>query len=250
VGIEHLSDLNVVLIASTFFFAGVVKGILGFGTPLIVIPVVTALFDVVTALVMVAIPTLIPNLWQMWQFRNARDRHEQLLFLIVGMIPGIAIGASILAQHHASVILSQSLGLMICVFLLTRFFSIDKMVSSHGAKLLSFPVGVATGFLAGTVGITSPVTLTYLAAQKLSRRLFIYQVSAVFAAMGGLQAVFFYRQNLADLDILFLSVLGLFPLFFGMLIGQIVGAQISQSSFEKLVYAALGFIGVKLIIGI
>ena len=63
-GLEQLTDINLALIGIAFFVAGCVKGVLGFGTPLIVIPV-TALFDVVTALVIVAIPTLIPNLWQM-----------------------------------------------------------------------------------------------------------------------------------------------------------------------------------------
>ena len=247
-GLEQLTDINLALIGIAFFVAGCVKGVLGFGTPLIVIPVVTALFDVVTALVIVAIPTLIPNLWQMWQFRRSSERQWQLAYLLAGMLPGIAIGVSILSKYQASTLLPQMLGLMIFFFLISRSLKIDRTLSATKAKQVAFPAGVATGFLAGTVGITAPVTLTYLVAQRLPRRCFIFQVSTIFAVMGGLQAIFFHRQNLVDFNVLMFSVLGLLPLFVGMWIGQMIGGKISESIFEKLVYCVLGGIGLKLVL--
>ena len=66
--------------------------------------------------------------------------------------------------------------------------------------------------------------------------------------MGGLQAIFFHRQNLVEINILMFSVLGLLPLFVGMWIGQMIGGKISESIFEKLVYCVLGGIGLKLVL--
>jgi len=51
---------------------GTLKGATGMGAPLTAIPVMTALFDVRLAVVVMLLPNLYTTLWQLWIFRAHR----------------------------------------------------------------------------------------------------------------------------------------------------------------------------------
>ena len=241
-----LSGVDVTLIGLAFFVAGLVKGILGLGIPFIIIPVVTAVTDVVTALALVALPTIIPNLVQLWQFRQHRLEFSHTAMLVAGLVPGVWLGAVMLVDLQTSSLVTQILGGMLLLYLGSRVVRSPLALTTTMAKGLAIPAGLGSGFLGGLVGISAPISLTYLSAQRLDRPQFIFQVSIFFGVIGSCQVIFYLHQGLADYPIIALSSIGLIPLFGGMYLGQVMGKFLSQSSFEKLVLAVLFVIGLKL----
>ena len=245
-----LSGVDITLIGLAFFVAGLVKGILGLGIPFIIIPVVTAVTDVVTALALVALPTIIPNLVQLWQFRQHRLEFSHTVMLVAGLVPGVWLGAVILVDLQTSSLVTQILGGMLLLYLGSRVVRSPLALTTTMAKGLAIPAGFGSGFLGGLVGISAPISLTYLSAQRLERPQFIFQVSIFFGVIGSCQVIFYLHQGLADYPIIALSSIGLIPLFGGMYLGQVMGKYLSQSSFEKLVLAVLCVIGLKLVLDI
>ena len=70
IGVRISSDLHAHLAAfAALALGGTLKGATGMGAPLIAIPVMTALFDVRLAVVVMLLPSLYTNLWQLWIFR-------------------------------------------------------------------------------------------------------------------------------------------------------------------------------------
>jgi uncharacterized protein len=248
--LNDLSTLDLTLIGIAFFSAGMIKGVLGLGIPFIIIPVVTALTDVVTALALVALPTIIPNVVQLWQFRQYRSESHHTFLLIAGLVPGVWLGAVVLNDLKTSSLVTQILGGMLLFYLVTRLISQPINLSSSLAERLAVPVGFGSGFLGGLVGISAPISLTYLAAQRLARPQFIFQVSIFFGVIGLCQVIFYLVEGLADYSIIVFSSVGLIPLFGGMYLGQVAGKYLSQPTFEKLVLAVLCVIGFKLALDI
>ena len=54
----------------TLLIAGIVKGAIGSGVPVIVIPILTMLYDVQLAIAVLIAPNLFSNALQVWQYRQ------------------------------------------------------------------------------------------------------------------------------------------------------------------------------------
>ena len=73
IGVRISSDLHAHLAAfAALALGGTLKGATGMGAPLIAIPVMTALFDVRLAVVVMLLPNLYTTLWQLLFFRAHR----------------------------------------------------------------------------------------------------------------------------------------------------------------------------------
>ena len=54
----------------TFVIAGIIKGAIGSGVPVVVVPVLTMLYDVKLAIAVLVAPNLFSNALQVWQYRQ------------------------------------------------------------------------------------------------------------------------------------------------------------------------------------
>ena len=54
----------------TFAIAGIIKGAIGSGVPVVVVPVLTMLYDVKLAIAVLVAPNLFSNALQVWQYRQ------------------------------------------------------------------------------------------------------------------------------------------------------------------------------------
>src|SRR3954471_6911407 len=61
----RMLDTNViVVVASTFLLAGMVKGVIGLGLPAVALGVLTFAFDLRSAMSLLLVPSFVTNLWQ------------------------------------------------------------------------------------------------------------------------------------------------------------------------------------------
>src|SRR5207249_7074320 len=62
---NRMLDTNViVVVASTFLLAGMVKGVIGLGLPAVTLGVLTVAFDLPSAMSLLLVPSFVTNLWQ------------------------------------------------------------------------------------------------------------------------------------------------------------------------------------------
>jgi hypothetical protein len=146
-----------------------VGGVAGFGTGLILLPLVGWTLGVRAVGPVLTVTMLFGNLSRIWWSRGEIDLPVVVRYLI-GAVPATAVGAAFYAGAR-----SEQLRLVIGGFLLASVVIRRVLMSGRVAMRLSyFPfVGAAVGLLSGLVVTTGPVVAPFFLAYGLRRGAFV-----------------------------------------------------------------------------
>ena len=239
-----VSSLELLLIVSALVFGGFCKGFSGMGVPVIAVPVIASVTDLTFAIIMIAIPSVVPNFYQVWMYRQSWNRQFPLPSLSILSVIGSGVGIFVLLNAEPKLLI-QILGGLIIIYVISRRLNPFDL-SNTSAKLLAGPVGFFSGLAGGTTGVSAPVILMYLTSLNLSRETFIFSISVYFIAMGSGQFIWLAVSNLMTWEFVILSTLGLGPIFFGMWLGNQIGRLVSGDQFNSVLQLFLLALGIKL----
>ncbi|WBU64206.1 sulfite exporter TauE/SafE family protein [Paracoccus aerodenitrificans] len=229
-----------------FLFGGILKGAIGAGTPVIVIPIISIFFGVPHAVATFALPALASNIWQGWQYRDALADKGFILRLAGSAGVGALIGTFILASLPHE-ILSLIVGLLALSYVGVRLLKPDWSLEYGFARRIAVPVGLVAGILQGAAGISAPVSVPFLHALHLSRERFIATLSIQFIAMSVVQLPSLIGVGVMDWQVFLLSIVACIPLFLAMPIGAGLVKRFGVKLFDRLIMAMLFIIAVRLI---
>ncbi|MDO5604748.1 MAG: sulfite exporter TauE/SafE family protein [Paracoccus sp. (in: a-proteobacteria)] len=239
---------GILVAVMAFGLGGVLKGAIGAGTPVVVIPLMSIYFGVPVAVATFAFPALASNLWQIWQYRAALADRGFVLRLSVAAALGAFVGTVLLATLPSEW-LSVTVGLLALCYVAFRMMKPEWALSYAIARPLAAPAGFVAGVLQGAAGISAPVSVTYLHAVRLGRERFIATISTMFASMSVVQVPALFGMKVMDGQIFALSVLCCIPLFAAMPLGVMLVRRVGAQLFDRLIMAMLLVIAVRLILG-
>jgi Sulfite exporter TauE/SafE len=172
-GFESLPLLVIVWIAFVLAFAGVVQGALGLGFPMLATPMIAAVTDMRTAVIVVLLPcvaTTVTNIALTGQFLPTLRR---FWFMPLCMLAGATIGARLFVAFPAfpfALLLASVIVLYLYLDHLGRvewaFVSRHPVASGAGFALLA-------GLSEGSANIAAPPLLMYLFSLNLDRTVFV-----------------------------------------------------------------------------
>ncbi|MFD1796617.1 sulfite exporter TauE/SafE family protein [Paracoccus aurantiacus] len=221
-----------------FLLGGILKGAIGAGTPVVVIPILSIYYDVPYAVAVFAVPALASNIWQGWSYRhNLRDRGFVWRLVIAAAI-GALIGTLLLAALPSKW-LSIIVALLALFYVAFRLMKPDWQLNYGVARVLAAPAGFLGGVLQGAAGISAPVSLTYLHAIHLPRDRFIPTISSMFAAMSIVQLPSLVAVGIMTWQIFLVSIFACIPLFVGMPIGAAMVRRVGAKAFDRMIMALL-----------
>ncbi len=232
--------------AGSYALGGVLKGAIGAGTPIVVIPLMSIYFDVPFAVSVFALPALVSNVWQGWQYRDSLLARDFVVRLAIGAGAGALIGTLLLVSLPAA-LLSVIVGVLALSYIGFRVAKPHWQLPYAVARRIVLPVGVLAGILQGAAGISAPVSVTFLHALKLSRLQFIATISVLFSAMAVVQLVTLGALGVLDGQRLLISVLACVPLFAGMPVGAWLVRHVGPALFDRLIMLLLLVIALRLI---
>jgi len=236
----------IMAIFAALALGGVLKGAVGLGSPLLAVPLLAAMFDVRTAVVVMVLPNLITNLWQFWTHRQAiLGRGMFWRFAVAGAI-GAMLGTIVLSQLSGSA-LSLGVAGALVAFMALRLARPDWRLPPALADRLTVPMGILAGLLQGASGISAPVIVSYFNAMQLDRHVFIAGISLAFIAMSLVQVPLQFSLGLMTPALMGLSLFALIPLLTFMPVGAWLVRTISAASFDRIVLILLGLLTVRLI---
>lgn len=230
-----------------FAAGGILKGAIGAGTPVIVIPLMSIYFDVPFAVAIFVLPGLLSNAWQGWQFRASLLERGFILRLAIGAATGALIGSALLASLPSQ-FLSLTVGILALVYLGFRLHKPNWSLKRGTANRLALPAGVSAGILQGAAGISAPVSLTFIHALGLSRPQFIATISVFFASMSIIQIPSLAIFGVLDGQRFLISMLACIPLFASMPVGAWIVRYVKPEIFDKMIMALLFIIAIGLIL--
>ena len=242
--IHDLSSALIIFVA--FVLGGVLKGATGAGTPVVAVPVMAAFFDIRIAVAIMVTPNLLTNINQIFKFRAHHLPERFALFFAIAGAVGAGVGTVMLVYLPARVLTLLVAGAVV-LYITLRLLRPDFKLEFALARRIVLPAGFIAGMLQGAVGISAPVSVSFLNAMRLARPVFIVTISGFFFAMSSVQIPMLAAYGVMTWTLLGLGIAAMIPLWIGMPIGEWLAKRMSAQAFDRLVLVFLGVMALRLI---
>jgi uncharacterized protein len=242
-----LFSSRALVIALTFFVAGIVKGVTGMGLPTVAMGVLGAIMPPVTAASLLVIPSFVTNFWQLFTGPNFTALMSRLWLMMLGILLGTVAGSRLLTSANTewtTVGLGAALALYAGYSLLGPPLSVPAQMES----LLSPVVGMTTGAISGATGVFTIPAVPYLQALTLSKDDLIQALGLSFTVSTIALAAGLAIGGAFHLGDIVLSTLAIVPALLGMWFGQLVRQRISAATFRRWFLICLFLLGLELAI--
>jgi hypothetical protein len=236
---------SLALTGAAFLAAGVLKGIVGLGMPIVVIGVTAPVFGLTTAIQLVIVPGAVTNIRQALRggmFRRIVDRQKWLLATTAA---GIWFGTFVLAGGEG-VWLSRLLGAALVAYGLYALFLPQLPSPGRAEPALAPVVGLASGMMSGMVGVWAVPGVIWMALLRLPRDELVQTLGIVFVTISVALGGSFAQRALLDADLLLLSILALPAMLGGLLLGERLRHRLPEAVFRRVFLVALVVLGVTI----
>jgi len=221
-----------VLIVVTF--AAAVKSALGFGFPLISVPIAANLIGARSAVLLIAIPVIATNFAILLRGGGTREDLRRFGGLLLGVIAGTIAGARLLGTLDPRWI-ALAVGATGLLFAVTSLLDLVPTISSRAQTYAGPLVGLVSGVMGGTTGIFAPLIAAYIHSLGVEKRVFVFWLTASFLLGGLTQVVTYYRMGLYTLSLALYALAACVPALVGTRLGFWVQDRLSAVAFRRAV---------------
>ena len=228
------------------FMAGVVKGIVGFALPMILITGLSIFIPIEQALASLILPTIITNFIQSFTISKATffstivNYKTFLFFSSIFLI----VSSQFYSIFSAELIMGF-VGIILFAYTFSQILGFQFKFKNNG--LLTVITGSINGVLGGIAGIWGPLTVSYLMSLKIEKNEQIkvqgimYSLGSIFLLLGHLYSGIFNKYTFSlSLSLVPLCILGLF-------IGSIIRNKIKQTTFKTFTLVMILLASINLI---
>tara|TARA_Y100000991_G_scaffold84868_1_gene64047 strand:- start:94 stop:858 length:765 start_codon:yes stop_codon:yes gene_type:complete len=214
------------------FIAGIVKGIIGFALPMILITGLSVFIPIEQALASLILPTIITNFIQSFTISKSSFFNTIINYKIFLFFSSIFL---ILSSQFYLLFSAESIMGFIGIILFAYTFSqiLGFQLKFTNNDFLTVIIGSINGVLGGISGIWGPLTVSYLMSLKIEKNEQIkvqgimYSLGSILLLIGHLYSGIFNKYTFS------LSI-ALVPLCIaGLFIGSIIRNKIEQNTFKN-----------------
>lgn len=226
-------------VVCSLIVAGLLKGIVGVGMPVVALPLLSLFIDIKSAAMLLSMPLIFSNLPQALEGGKTGRCLVQLMPVILGMIPGLFLGVRVLLALDANVAKIIA-GLVLMGVGGITLLAPKLQLRSHSV----LPTGITFGFFGGMPG---PLVFIFLLAKGLRGKAFTKEASLYLVVSAGLLAILLTAsRQFSWLDVS-ISAAAMLPVVLGMYVGQHMRDKIAPETFKKLVLIAVIAAGADLL---
>jgi uncharacterized membrane protein YfcA len=232
----------VAVIALTFALAGLVKGTIGLGLPMVAVGLLGLVMPPVEAAALLVVPSLVTNAWQLAAGPGIGTLLRRLWPMLLGIAAGTWLAAGSLTAGHAPAI---AMGLALVAYGLFGLARLPLHVPPRLEPLLAPLVGLANGAITAATGTFVLPSVPYLGALGLTREDLIQALGLSFT-VSTLALAAALGPALFRTDALAASLLALIPALLGMQAGTWLRARVHPATFRRWFFAGLVALGAHL----
>lgn len=240
---ESLTFWHACFAAVVIFFAYLVRGIAGFGSALVAVPLLVLVLPLQTVVPVVVAVDYVAALTQSTRDRPAirwRDIWPLFPFSLAGVV-----SALYLFRQIDTALLVKLLGLFIVGFALYSLSPVSAPVKR--GRGWAAPAGFMGGLIGALFGTGGPFYVIYLRLRQLDKRGFRATTAAIFVIDGGLRLAGFWITGLLGLKGVLLVLLALPLKFLGLRLGHRVHERLDEKSFMRFISLLLCLSGLMLL---
>lgn len=219
------------------------RGITGFGSGLIAIPLLALIYPL-----HFVVPFITLLDWLASVLHGVRHRKEIQWPLLWPTLPFTLIGIAIalyLFKNIDAALLIKALGIFILCFAI--YSLIAPTFEPHTSRIWAAPAGLFGGIVSTLFGTGGPFYVVYLQFQGLAKGLFRATVATIFVIEGALRVTGYSFVGFYTTDILLTALMSLPIMIIAMNIGGHIHTNISQLTFQRAIGILLIGSGVALL---
>ena len=230
------------LIGTSFLISGFVKGIVGLGLPTISLALLTTLFDLPTAMVLLVVPSFCTNIWQGVVGGNTLILIQRLWPLLLVATLMVSVGV-VLSEVFETALLTRALGVVLVLYSLVSLYGLSLFISYSSETWLAPICGLLNGTLTGLTGCLFMPGVIYLQAIGLPRDQLVQAMGLLFALSTLALGVSLQGTGRISPELWQISTLALLPAFIGMKIGSFCRKHLSEDLFRRIFLSCLAALG-------
>jgi len=238
--VEFLVFLSIVL-----FFAALVQGSIGFGFPLISTPLLAMITDLKTAVLYVAIPTLLINIISILSEGNFLQAIKRFYPIALMAMIGSAIGTQVLV-YSSSDFFKLLLAISIFFYLFIQNFKFEMKWVNKNSRLSIVVFGFVSGMLGGLANGMSPILIIYSLESKHTKKEVIQSSNLCFLFGKIAQVIVFLLHGAFTQQVLTSSVLSLVVVLVAVIIGIKIRNKVPQDNYNKIIKIFLFLLAITL----
>jgi uncharacterized membrane protein YfcA len=235
--------MDYALILVVGLVAGTVGGIIGFGSSIMLMPVLVLAFGPQQAVPVMAIAALMANLSRVAAWWRTIDWRAVVAYSSTA-VPGAALGARTLL-----VLPPRAVEIALGVFFIAMI-GVRRVLAAHDVRLAPWHLAVAgafIGFLTGVVASTGPITVPVFLAYGLVKGAFIATEAAASLAVYAAKVVVFRSFGALPLDVIVKGAITGSTLMAGAFIARRFVLTMPAERFRHLMDGVLLLSGVALL---
>jgi len=244
---DLITPLQLVFAFGIALLAGLIKGMVGFAMPMILISGLTLFLPPDLALAGLLLPTLATNLWQALRQGPSAALSSVMRFRVFLIAMGVCllISAQLVLMLPVTTFLLL-IGVPISIFATIQLLGL-RFTLSAPKTWIEVIIGGIAGFIGGLSGVWGPPTVLYLTALNTPKSDQV-RIQGVIYGLGAV-ALFFAHIGSGVLrwSTLPLSVALLIPALAGTWVGGKIHDRIDQDTFRKVTLAVLTIAGLNLV---
>ena len=233
-------------VVCSLIVAGLLKGTIGVGMPVVALPLLSLFIDVKSAAMLLSMPLVFSNLPQALEGGKTGQCLMQLMPVFLGMTPGLFLGVRVLLAVDANTARTIAGLVLMGVGGITLLAPKLRLQSR-----LLLPTGITFGFFGGTLGgiaaMSGPLVFIFLLAKGLRGKAFTTEASLFLVVSCGLLAILLTAsREFSWLDVS-VSTAAMLPVMLGMCVGHHMRDKFAPETFKKLVLIAVIAAGAELV---
>lgn len=238
--LPHISFL--LLTATVFVVAGMVKGVIGLGLPTISMALLGSMMSPADAAALLIVPSLVTNAWQLLPLRELAGVLGRLAPMQIGVVAGTLAGTWMLGAPVGRWAV-VCLGAMLIAYATYGLAGARMTVSPRLERWAGPLVGASTGLVTAATGVFVVPAVPYLQALGLRRDALMQAMGLSFTVSTLALAAGLCLESRLPGAVVGQSSLMLLPALAGMTIGQRVRERISQARFRLCFLVSLMLLG-------
>ena len=236
----------IIIIILAVLAGGLVKGTLGFGMPMVALPIIAFIIPPTTAMILLCAPIFLTNFLQI-KFRQGVSSYR-FLPMFLSLIVGLIIGARLILEIDVKTI-TQIIAVSIIFAALVNCFGIKiKNINKNHENTITSFIGFGSGILGGLSTFYGPPMLAYLVAVDLPKEKFVRTVSTMyFIGSFPLYGSLIYYGFATKEDLIF-SLILIIPAFIAQQVGTKIRDKFNQKQFRICILITLIILGFSLLV--
>lgn len=234
------------LILAVYLLAGLVKGAMGFGLPVVAITILPFFIPIEEALALNALVITVTNLQQIVQAGETRAGFRSAWPMMLGMALMVPVGALFTVGIPTSVLMTI-LGTFVLLFVASSFLSPRLRVPHGWEQRVGFGMGLLSGFVGALTSAPGPIFVMYVVSLHLPRPHYMAALGFIMTLFGFVLTASYVWVGVVRWEHVPLGLLATIPGVIGGYVGNVVGKRVGVDTFRRIVLVLLGVLAAMMI---